>query len=270
MPKGIYAAASAMVVETHALDVAAHNLAHVQTPGFRRGLLVRSTFADALANQGRTGNLAGDGGAGVFATGVHHGFNEGMREKTGATFDLALQNAPPRPDADGRIGQEQVFYRALADDGRRLLTRASHFEIDDGGRVVTAEGWPVEGQGGEIVLPPEAVGITVDQGGRIWARMPGEDGGSETFVDQLRVFAHERPDQLTPVSGQYFDAGDEPVADAKPGFSVHQGFVERSNVDAIHELVSLITIQRRYDAAQRALSQQAETGRGLGDMIRGS
>ncbi len=270
MPKGIYAAASAMVVETHALDVAAHNLAHVQTPGFRRGLLVRSTFAEALSHQGRTGNIAADGGAGVFATGVHHGFTEGIRENTGATFDLALQNPPPRPDADGKPQSEMVFYRALSADGRKLLTRASHFEVDEGGRLVTPEGWPVEGQGGEILLPPEAVGFTVDQGGRIWAQLPGQGAATESFVDQLRVVAFARPDRLTPVSGQYFDAGDQPVEDAKPGFSVHQGFVERSNVDAINELVSLITIQRRYDAAQRALSQQAETGRGLGDMMRGA
>ena len=37
--------------------------------------------------------------------------------------------------------------------------------------------------------------------------------------------------------------------------------VEKANVDPIQELVSMIAIQRRYDAAQKAMGQQNEAGR---------
>jgi flagellar basal body rod protein FlgG len=55
MPKGVYAAASAMVAETRMLEATARNVAHAQTPGYRREGQLRIGFAEVLADQGRTG-----------------------------------------------------------------------------------------------------------------------------------------------------------------------------------------------------------------------
>jgi len=270
MPKGIYAAASAMVVETRTLDIAARNLSQAQTPGYKRQVALRDAFAESLANQGRQGDISADGGAGIFPSGTYHSLQEGTREQTGATFDLALQNAPPRLNAEGQLQAAPIpFYQIRDTKGQALLTRAAHFDVDESGRLMTAEGFAVQGQSGDISIPADALQVTVDVQGRVYARVPGPDGGTTSFVDQLRIVTVENPTQMAARSGQYFDPGTQTPVDSS-GHSVHQGWLERSNVDSIGELVSMISIQRRYEAAQRALKQQASTGGGLSDMLRGA
>ena len=246
MPKGVYACASAMLTESRALDVAAQNLANAQSSGYRKASPLRGTFAEYLAErEGRRGDLKGDGGAGVYQEGVYRSFTDGQRHETGGTFDLAL-----RGDA---------FWQVRSPEGRLLLTRASSYTTDTANRLVDPNGCLLEGQGGPVTIPPDAERISVDQQGRIYAYIPGEGGARFSFIDQIRVGAVEAPGRLQAVNGQYFDPAGQEVRDAE-GYEVRQGFVEESNVDPVGELVHLITIQRRYEAAQKAMRTQFETG----------
>src|SRR5271170_2083890 len=153
MPKGIYAAASAMVVETRNQEAVAHNLANLQTAGYRNETALRTSFAQLMAARGTGGDLSTEGGAGVLNAGSYYSFTQGTLETTGAPLDLALTG-------DG-------FYRVRTDQGRELLTRAAHFSTDPQGRLVTPEGWTVEGQGGVITIPPDAGHVMVGKTGTI-------------------------------------------------------------------------------------------------------
>jgi flagellar basal-body rod protein FlgF len=268
MPKGVYAAASAMVVESKSLDVIAHNLANLQSAGYRAQVPLRDSFAEALARQGKAGDITTDGGAGVFPSSSYVNFREGSLERTDAPLDLALTGAVVTRDE--RQVQTVPFYRVQDPQGKVYLTRDSRFTIDGEGRLVTSDGWPVEGQGGAITMPAETARVIVDEGGRVYSEQLTEDGPVQNFVDQLHVVTVTDPHRLRPSTGQLFEPGDEPQTDADPAeFKVHQGFVERSNVDAIQQLVAMISTQRRYDAAQRALKQQTSTGSDYSDVLRG-
>jgi flagellar basal-body rod protein FlgF len=252
MPKGIYAAASAMVVETRTQDVVARNLAHVQTPGYRRETASRSGFVDALQAQGNGRDPQGDGGTGVLSAGSWFDFAaEGKREMTGATYDVALHG--------------RGFFRVRNDSGEALLTRAGHFHVDNQGRLATEEGWTVEGQGGPVSIPADARRVVFDPAGRLLV----DSGQGLQVSDQLRVVSVPRPEQMRALNGQYFDPQSQTQSDAA-GVDVQQGHLERANLESLDQLVEMIAAHRRYDAAQRALREQANTGGGLSDLLRGA
>jgi flagellar basal-body rod protein FlgG len=254
MPKGIYAAASAMVLETRAQEVNARNLANQQTPGYREETVLRNSFAEALRAQGRTGGVAGDGGTGVLPAGSYFNFDEGQLEPTSAPFDLALRG-------DG-------FYRVRDDQGRALLTRAAHFMPDPQGRLATPQGWLVEGQGGPITIPADAKRVSVDEGGRVAIETIENGQSTTTVIDQLRVVTVADTRQLVPLNGQYFDPAGQAETDAT-GYQVAQGHLEKANLEPLEQIVEMIAVQRRYDAAQRALKEQANLGGGLSELLRG-
>jgi len=257
VPKGIYAAASAMRTETRSLDVAAANLANVQSTGYRRQIAMHNGFADLLAQRGRTEDLAGNGGAGIYPEGSIHSFAQGELQETGNPFDMGL-------NGDG-------FFRVRDQQDRLWLTRAGSFALDSGGRMVTPDGWTLEGQAGPIVIPEDALGVRMDASGRIYAEQAGEGGKIDSrFIDQVRIAEVDEPVALLPRNGQYFAARTEPGDVTVGSVEVVQGRIERSNVEAVSELVQMVSIQRRYEAAQRALKQQAETGRGFSDLLRGA
>jgi flagellar basal-body rod protein FlgG len=263
MPKGIYAAASAMVVETRNQEAVAHNLANLQTAGYRNETALRTSFAALMAQRGSGGDLSGEGGAGVLNAGSYYSFTQGTLETTGAPLDLALTG-------DG-------FYRVRTDQGRELLTRAAHFNTDPQGRLVTPEGWTVEGQGGVITIPPDAGHVMVGKTGTISVSSNANGVSADTVLDQLRIVKVAKPGSMTAVNGQYFDPGDQAQTDAtlstgaigSSGTTVQQGMIERSNVDSLQQLASMIAGERRYDSAQRAFREQYKVGASLTDLLRG-
>lgn len=255
MPKGVYASASAMLAEARALEAAAANLANVQSSGYRRQIVVRGGFDQALAAQGRRGDIGGDGGAGIRAVGNARIFTEGEFDITDNPLDLALQGGG--------------FFRVRDGEGRSLLTRSGSFQLDAQRRISTADGWLVEGQSGPISVPEDAQSIRVDGGGRIYAEVAQPNGSVESrFIDQLRIARIDQPERLVEHNGQYFHAPEN--SEDAVSAQVRQGAVERANVNAVSELVDLIAIQRRYEAAQRAMRQQEEAGRGFSDVLRGA
>ena len=77
----------------------------------------------------------------------------------------------------------------------------------------------------------------------------------------------ENPEALIPRSGQHFSPGRQQVIDAE-NYTLNQFMVEESNVDPVEELVNMVAIQRRYDAAQRSMKTMLDL-RGISDMLRG-
>jgi flagellar basal-body rod protein FlgG len=72
---------------------------------------------------------------------------------------------------------------------------------------------------------------------------------------------------MPPSNGIYFDPADQPLVDTRA--VIHQGQLERGNVNPVDELVQMVTLQRRYDSAQKALTEQSRTGEGYSDILRG-
>ena len=137
MPKGLYAAASAMYTESRSLDAIAQNLANAQSAGYRRAEALRSSFDKALGQAKRDGipELNKDGGAGIANSGVWRDYSQAESRETQRDLDVSLAG-------DG-------FMMVQNNEGKQLLTRDGHFTIDAQSRLVGGQGWPVLGQGGD-------------------------------------------------------------------------------------------------------------------------
>ena len=256
MPKGIYAAASAMRADSRAVDVITHNIANAQSPGFRRVVALRDSFAQTLKGSELDSNIQTDGGAGVMQEGVYRNFDKGQIQETGNPFDMALNGSG--------------FLVVKGDDGD-YLSRAGHFTRDVKGQMVTPDGWPLMGQGGPIRLPAAANGIEIDKSGRVYAMLPTDTGVERSFVDQVRVVdvADENLQNLYAINGQYFSIDQGLTKDAK-STEILQGRLENANVDSIKELVEMVAVQRRYEAAQKALTTQINMEGNYSEILRGS
>lgn len=229
MLKGIYAAATGMDAALKSHETLSRNLAHASVPGFRRTVVPFSAIEQNTQNA--------YGGAEPSTVGVQPqapaiDFTQGPLEQTGNPLDVAI-------DGD-------AFFTIDGPNGP-LYTRSGAFHIDAAGKLVNADGLAVHGDQGPITLPENATAsqlqISPDGGVHI---------GKEN-IGQLALVTFDDPQKLISVGATLFQApGTSPPKPATA--TVIQGARELSNVNAISELVALITAQRHYEASQRAMS----------------
>ncbi|HAI20839.1 MAG TPA: flagellar basal-body rod protein FlgF [Clostridiales bacterium UBA8153] len=235
MIRGLYAAASAMVMEASRLDIIANNLANVNTPGFRRDIALYRSFSDQLimrrdAQQTPIGAIA----MGAFLDAVFLTPDSGPLQRTGNALDVAL------------LGEA---YLVVATPAGQRYTRHGGLQLGRDGTLVTVSGDPVLGQAGPISVDGGQVEIRPD--GAVW--VDGVEGGRLLLVrfSDSSALAKEGRNLLasTAASGPSIP---------EPNGRVEPGFLELSNVDPVRELVAMITVMRAYEASKQALRAQDE------------
>jgi len=153
----------------------------------------------------------------------------GALSETGGPLDLAI-------DGTG-------FFVVDTPAGERLTRRGS-FQLDEHGYLVDPAGRLVMGETGVIALPPH---------GEIAINQAGEISVNDEIVDRLRIDRPEAGTSMTPEGGALLRPEGRLEAVPPEQRGVRQGFLEDSNVNSLEGLTDLITIQRRFVAAQRAL-----------------
>ncbi len=237
MDAAAYTAASAMTSHLQAQEVSAHNLANVNTPGFKRRLALYQPFHAYLAAAQRSMQ-------GTQVDGVAVDFSRGALSATGNPLDLAL-------DCEG-------FFVVQGTEGW-LYTRRGNFTIDSKSRLVDSIGRPLLARGGtELRVPDGAGAITVAEDGRVMA------GGSD--IGKIWVVDLPKPRALVPAGFTAFALA--PGALPPGGVErpvVRQGVLEMSNANPIDELVAMITTLRSFEAARQTLTNIDETSEKLAD-----
>jgi flagellar basal-body rod protein FlgF len=191
--------------------VVANNLANASTPGFKG----ERVFARLLE------------GAGVEVQGATD-LRGGALTGTGRSLDLAL-------DGDG-------FMVVETPKGERLV-RGGSFQLDVSRTVVDAQGNPLLGDSGPIMLPEGEFEFTPRGEVRV-------DGAT---VATLRIEGLADGATLEREGGARFRAKGEISPVEEGAVKVRQGHLEESNVDPVGALVDMIEIQRAYSALQRSV-----------------
>ncbi|MDI6869785.1 MAG: flagellar basal-body rod protein FlgF [Bacillota bacterium] len=243
MIRGLYIGASGMLVELRRTDVIANNLANVTTNGFKRDELVGESFPALLLRRYNDAASPGMGPAGyppvvgplslgAVATETATDWAPGPLTATGNPLDLG-------------IAGEGLFV-VQTPNGLRY-TRDGAFTRNGEGLLVTEGGFPVLGEQGPIELGDGEVQVAAD----------GTVAVDGQVVDRLRLVRFPQGSRLvkegdnlfaTAAAGQPVDAGTE----------VHQGFIERSNVNTVREMIGLIASVRSYEANQRLIQMEDE------------
>ena len=229
MNNGMYAACAGLVARSQALELAANNLANLNTTAYKaqvptfRSVLAQTAVASASSPGAIQQAVTNFGVVGGSRTDLV----QGTLEPTGNDLDFALQG--------------QGWF-SVQSSGGPLYTRNGNFHVDTTGKLVTAEGYSVIGTNGPITVPPGKVSVSAD--GTL-----SVDGG---LAGQLKIATFASGTELTPLGGSYFSAqgAQEAVAPAK----VVQGSLENSNVNGISAAVGLVALQREADFMQQALT----------------
>src|SRR5215510_6223118 len=118
-------------------------------------------------------------------------------------------------------------------EGERY-TRNGHFQLDNQGRVVTDDGYVVQSDAGAIQVQNQDSDIEVGPDGTISIR--NAVGASVQLLGKMRIatFANERA--LKKTGASLYDAECKTVQPPTGAMRVHQGLLERSNVEPMIEI----------------------------------
>jgi flagellar hook protein FlgE len=260
MMRSMFSAISGLRAHQVMLDVAAADIANVNTVGYKSE---RTSFKEALSQlqkgaNGATTTLGGTNaaqvGLGVQLNSIDNLMGSGAVQSTGNPFDLAVQGDGWFQVTDDPTGFSRILY-----------TRAGNFTRDVNGDLVTQEGYYVVGQdsGGantKITIPPNVDSVSVGQSGAVTT----VTGGVSTVVATVALAKFPNDAGLQRVSGNRFSASANsgaPTVDL-PGQSgiglIIPGAIEMSNVDLAQEFTNMITAQRGFQANSRVISAADE------------
>ena len=216
-----YKVLSGAVLQMRRLELVSRNLANLNTSGYKRdGLAFSEILVGSLNQRNRIGGMVG-------IADQRTDFSQGQFQQTGNPFDLAIEG-------DG-------FFVIQTPRGIRY-TRQGTFTLSGDGTVVTPQGYALMGESSPIRV--EGKDLEVTQEGAVLS-----DGGE---VGNIRVVRFSDLSLLIKEGNSFFHSPQVEPEDAS-AFRIHQGTLEQSNVNPIEAMVTLILIQRRFEAYQRAL-----------------
>lgn len=227
MDSGYYAASTALVARTQALDTIANNLANAGTVGFRAE---HNIFSSVLASAGTSPETSLNQAINNFGilSGTQLDFSQGALQKTGNNLDLAIQGSG--------------FFEVQTANGP-MYTRNGSFQVSAKGQLVTASGDAVMGDKGALQMLPGTVAISPD----------GTISTNGAVIGKLKLVKFSPDTTLTSAGNTYYSASAN-SAKTDTDSNVQQGALESSNVNPVSSMVELITAQRAAEMMQRALA----------------
>lgn len=244
MDDALYVAASGMRGQQLQIDTIAHNLANLNTVGFRRAIASFSEVSAALADGTDPAGEAQSPamiarGAGVSSS-LALSSVAGELKPTGEALDVAI---------DG-IG----FLEVLRTDGTPAYTRAGKLRINEDRLLTTLDGSPLSAR---IEIPSDTRKVDILPDGRVTVLVGDSDAPVE--LGQIEVAAFPNPAALIAAGANLYiappAAGEAQVA--APGElgmgTLRQGFLESSNVQLADELVTMMLAQRAFELNARVV-----------------
>lgn len=230
MDSGYYAAFTALLGGTQALEVAANNLANISTTGYKAERDFYKSLTASLDNSHRRQLSSLNQAINNYSVlgGTMVDVQPGTLERTGNDLDVAMEGSG--------------FFVIQTKAGLKY-TRNGNFRLDANGQLVTARGDPVMGDQGPIQIPSGSVSISPD----------GTISSNGAVVDLLRTVDFAPGTVFVPEGNStYRAATGSPTPAVDP--RVRQGMLEASNMNSIGGTIGLIMIQRQTQLFEQALS----------------
>lgn len=252
---------SGAIAQQRNVETIANNVANANTPGFKKEQVVFKEYLAAIEKNDSAIDLpqkewkpedfyrsynAED--AFVKVDGAYTLHEQGQLSPTGNAFDNAL-NGPG-------------FFEVLTPNGVRF-TRKGNLSINNDGKLVTDQGFlllskspPLSADAsGKIILtaPPESRAITVGNN-KFSITLEGEVFSGANKAADLSLIEFNDVHALKKEGNSLFinpDQKNVKIGELKT--SVHQGFVEQSNVNAVSEMSALINANRNFESIQRVI-----------------
>ncbi|MDQ0456986.1 flagellar basal-body rod protein FlgG [Rhizobium paknamense] len=247
-------AATGMDAQQTNLEVIAHNIANINTTGFKKS---RAEFSDLLYQSEKAVGVANRANQSA----VPEGANIGLGVQTAAIRTLHSQGELTQTDneLDVAIVGRGYLQVQSADGNTTYYTRAGALNKDADGNLVTTEGYKILPN---ITIPSDATEVKISESGEVSVLQ----GSSTTYTTlgqlELSAFVNEAGlkaigDNLfqeTPSSGQPINGV---PGDTGYGY-LKQNYLESSNVDSVTEITNLISAQRAYEMNSKVITTADE------------
>jgi len=219
MLNGLFSNFSGKFVNSRRLEIISNNIANVSTPGFKVSRPVFNAFTgEDISGNGMLENTF------VSMYDSYVNFAAAPLLETGNRLDFAIEG--------------EGFFVVSTADGP-MYTRNGQFTINQNKKLVTANGDPVLGKGGEIEIDGKEINVEAD--GSVYV--------DNTFVDVIKIVDFEDKKYLRNYGKNLFTNIREGSAEIVPeNSSIRQGYYEASNVDIMREMIEMIHTVRAYEA----------------------
>jgi flagellar basal-body rod protein FlgF len=235
---------TAMTGAKHAMGQLAtttHNMANLQTPGFREMLsMFRAVPVDGASADSRAFVVDSTPGA---------DWTPGSVSPTGNPLDVAIK--------------DQGLFVVRRGDGQEAYTRSGKFHLDAQGFLVTTAGFNVlDDQGSEIQIPEGSEDIQILANGTVRVTLPGQM--FDTTVARLKL-VNPKPHTLERLPDGLFGSTEE--LEASDDVNVLQGSIEGSNVNAAQAMVHMIAQNRLFDLNIRLIQAAEQNSKTAGTLM---
>jgi len=247
--QALHTAATGMAAQELSVQVISNNIANLQTTGYKKQT---ASFQDLIyehisrvgaqaSQQGTILPVGIDIGGGVKTVGTPRSMTQGTLSQTGNDLDLAITG--------------EGFFKIQMPDGTFTYTRDGTFSMDNTGRIVNAQGNPVQPT---ITVPQNSSGLSVNTQGQVSVTQPGST--NSTIIGQIGLTRFINKGGLLPIGNNLFT--DTPssgppqdgLATAEGYGNINQGSLEQANVDVVSEMSNLIAAQRAYEMNAKVIS----------------
>lgn len=240
MLRGLYTAFTGMSNEQKRLDIISNNIANAATVGYKEENVTSQSFDEMLTIKIRDNSEAyidkpiGKMSLGVKLGEVYTDYGQGPIRTTGNTYDLAIE------------GKGFFQIRVVDKNGNESTryTRNGSFKMTSNGFITDSDGNYLQGANGDVQVPVDAADVAISVDGTVYA-----DG---VIVDQINLYDFDDYDYLKKVDDISYSAIEGAVPLDATG-NIRQGFTEQSNVNAVSEMVDMITITRAYESNQKVI-----------------
>jgi flagellar basal-body rod protein FlgG len=247
--RALYTAATGMAAQELNVQVISNNIANMRTTGFKKQSAafqdliydhVRRVGAQA-SDQGTVLPVGVDIGGGVKTVGTPRLMSQGTLAQTGNDLDIAVRG--------------EGFFKIQMPDGSFAYTRDGSFQMDAQGRVVNAQGNPVQPT---ITIPQNSSGLSINGQGQVTVQLPGSTTPSN--VGQIGLTRFINKAGLQPIGDNLFTdtpasgAPQDGIANADGFGDMQQKNLEQANVEAVTEISDLIAAQRAYEMNAKVIS----------------
>ena len=262
MQSGYYNTTGGMVTQFNRLDLISNNLANLNTTGFKRDdvvigdyLRLYETHKEQLPIEDHTRKAA------KFLNRTMNRVPIISEEYTDRSVGNLTQTDNP---LDFALQRENAFFVIQTPDGIRY-TRDGNFNLNSDGYLVNKEGYLVLSRDGidsqEGIRVSAGLHIESDTSGNLYLRNLNNDAiGEQINIGALAIVGFENPRYLKKVGKNLYEYPKERKDEREivQNCIVAQGFVEKSNVNAVREMTSLIETNRLVDMYSKVMKSHMD------------
>lgn len=263
MQSGYYNTTGGMVTQFNRLDLISNNLANLNTNGFKRDDVVIGDFLrlfemhkEQLPIEDHTKKAA------KFLNRTMNRVPIISEEYTDRSTGSLMQTDNP---LDFALQGENAFFVIQTPDGIRY-TRDGSFSISAEGYLVNKEGHLVLSRdgvdSGDGIQVPHGMHLEGDTNGNLYLRNTNADAIAEQInIGGLAVVGFENPRYLKKVGKNLYQYPQERIDERdviQNSGMIAQGFLEKSNVNAVLEMTSLIETNRLVDMYSKVMKSHMD------------